>query len=48
MTTVSPKGYLLHLFFKDLDPDQTMRTLYECFLPVAYKPGYWASLTDEE
>jgi iron complex transport system substrate-binding protein len=34
--------------FEDLDPDQTMRTLYERFLPVAYKPGYWVSLTDEE
>jgi iron complex transport system substrate-binding protein len=34
--------------FKDLDPDQTMRTLYERFLPVAYKPGYWVSLTDKE
>jgi iron complex transport system substrate-binding protein len=34
--------------FKDLDPDQTMHTLYERFLPVAYKPGYWVSLTDKE
>ncbi|RDI58485.1 ABC transporter substrate-binding protein [Microvirga subterranea] len=34
--------------FKDLDPDQTMKTLYERFLPVAYKPGYWVSLTDKE
>jgi len=34
--------------FKDLDPDQTMKILYERFLPVAYKPGYWVSLTDKE
>jgi len=34
--------------FQDLDPDQTMETLYERFLPVAYKPGYWVSLTDKE
>jgi iron complex transport system substrate-binding protein len=34
--------------FKDLDPDQTMKTLYERFLPVAYKPGYWVSLADKE
>ena len=29
-------------------PDQTMRTLYERFLPVDYKPGYWVSLNDKE
>jgi iron complex transport system substrate-binding protein len=34
--------------FADLDPDQTMRTLYERFLPVAYKPGYWVSLADKD
>ncbi len=34
--------------FKDLDPDQTMKILYERFLPVTYKPGYWVSLTDKE
>jgi len=34
--------------FKDLDADQTMRTLYQRFLPVPYKPGYWVSLTDKE
>jgi iron complex transport system substrate-binding protein len=34
--------------FKDLDADQTMRTLYERFLPVPYKAGYWVSLTDKE
>ena len=34
--------------FQDLDPDQTMETLYERFMPVAYKPGYWVSLTDKE
>ncbi len=33
--------------FKDLDPDQTMKTLYERFLPVPYKPGYWVSLTGQ-
>ncbi|MBW8322837.1 MAG: ABC transporter substrate-binding protein, partial [Rhizobium sp.] len=30
--------------FKDLDPDQTFRSLHERFLPVEYRPGYWASL----
>jgi len=30
--------------FKDLDPDQTFRTLHERFLPVAYQPGYFVSL----
>jgi iron complex transport system substrate-binding protein len=34
--------------FNDMDPDQTMKTLYERFLPVAYKPGYWVSLSDKE
>ncbi|NIX76131.1 ABC transporter substrate-binding protein [Microvirga sp. c23x22] len=34
--------------FKDLDPHRTMRTLHERFLPVAYKPGYWVSLSDKE
>jgi len=34
--------------FKDLDPDQTMNALYERFLPVAYKPGYWVSLIEKE
>jgi iron complex transport system substrate-binding protein len=34
--------------FKDLDPNETMHTLYERFLPVAYKPGYWVSLSDKE
>ena len=34
--------------FRDLDPDQTMRTLYERFLPVSYTPGYWVSLSDKE
>lgn len=32
--------------FRDLDPDATMRSLYQRFLPVAYKPGYWVSLRD--
>ena len=30
--------------FKDLDPEQTFRTFHERFLPIAYKPGYFASL----
>jgi len=30
--------------FKDLDPDATFKDLHERFLPVAYKPGYFASL----
>ncbi|MEK1931135.1 MAG: ABC transporter substrate-binding protein [Pararhizobium sp.] len=30
--------------FKDLDPDATFKELHERFLPVAYKPGYFASL----
>jgi iron complex transport system substrate-binding protein len=34
--------------FKDVDPDQTMKTLYERFLPVPYKTGYWVSLSDKE
>jgi iron complex transport system substrate-binding protein len=34
--------------FRDLNPEQTMQTLYERFLPVPYKTGYWVSLTDKE
>jgi iron complex transport system substrate-binding protein len=34
--------------FADLDPDRTMRSLYERFLPVAYRPGYWVSLKNED
>jgi iron complex transport system substrate-binding protein len=34
--------------FKDVDPDATMKTLYERFLPVPYKTGYWVSLSDKE
>lgn len=30
--------------FKDLDPDQTFRSLHERFLPVDYRPVYWVSL----
>jgi iron complex transport system substrate-binding protein len=30
--------------FRDLDPDQTFRTMHERFLPVEYRPGYFASL----
>jgi iron complex transport system substrate-binding protein len=33
--------------FADLDPDQTFRDLHEKFLPVEYKPGYFASLNEE-
>jgi iron complex transport system substrate-binding protein len=33
--------------FADLDPDQTFRDFHETFLPVAYKPGYFASLNQE-
>ncbi len=30
--------------FADVDPDATFAELHRRFLPVAYKPGYWASL----
>ncbi|MDP2699826.1 ABC transporter substrate-binding protein [Thalassospira sp.] len=30
--------------FADLDPDVTFRMLHERFLPIDYKPGYFASL----
>jgi iron complex transport system substrate-binding protein len=33
--------------FKDLDPDATFSQLHARFLPVAYKPGYFASLKPE-
>ncbi len=32
--------------FSDLDPEATLRTLHERFLPVDYEPGYWISLHD--
>ncbi|GED23123.1 ABC transporter substrate-binding protein [Halomonas halmophila] len=32
--------------FTDLDPEATMQTLHERFLPVDYEPGYWLSLKD--
>ncbi|WP_235860681.1 ABC transporter substrate-binding protein [Roseibium suaedae] len=32
--------------FKDLDPEQSFRTFHERFLPIAYKPGYFASLDE--
>lgn len=32
--------------FADLDPEATFRVLHEKFLPVAYRPGHWVSLTD--
>ncbi|MFL5191458.1 MAG: ABC transporter substrate-binding protein, partial [Microvirga sp.] len=34
--------------FKDIDPEQTMKALYDRVLPVPYKTGYWVSLTDKE
>lgn len=33
--------------FEDLDPDATFRELHERFLPIAYKPGYFVSLSDD-
>ena len=30
--------------FKDIDPDATMKTLHERFLPLPYEPGLWVSL----
>ncbi|MBB3142517.1 ABC transporter substrate-binding protein [Halomonas organivorans] len=32
--------------FGDLDPEATLQTLHERFLPVDYAPGYWLSLKD--
>lgn len=32
--------------FDDLDPEATLKELHERFLPIAYKPGYWVSLSD--
>ncbi|MFG6176115.1 ABC transporter substrate-binding protein [Halomonas sp. THAF12] len=32
--------------FADLDPEATLQTLHERFLPVDYAPGYWLSLKD--
>ncbi len=34
--------------FKDVDPEATMKTLYERFLPVPYKTGYWVTLKDKD
>ena len=34
--------------FADIDPDATFKEFHEKFLPVAYQPGYWLSLTDGE
>jgi len=31
-------------FFADLDPEATFRELHERFLPIAYEPGYFATL----
>ncbi|MFG6138818.1 ABC transporter substrate-binding protein [Halomonas sp. B23F22_10] len=33
--------------FADLDPEATLQTLHERFLPVDYAPGYWVSLKDD-
>jgi iron complex transport system substrate-binding protein len=33
--------------FQDLDPEATFRELHERFLPVAYEPGYFASLAGQ-
>lgn len=33
--------------FADLDPEATMQTLHDRFLPVDYAPGYWVSLNNE-
>lgn len=30
--------------FEDIDPDATLRTLHERFLPLRYEPGYWVTL----
>lgn len=32
--------------FAALDPDETFATFHKRFLPVAYQPGYWVSLTE--
>jgi iron complex transport system substrate-binding protein len=34
--------------FRDVDPNETMRVLYDRFLPVPYRPGYWVSLANED
>ncbi|MCI0510063.1 iron complex transport system substrate-binding protein [Chromohalobacter marismortui] len=33
--------------FSDLDPEATLRTLHERFLPVDFEPGYWVSLKND-
>ncbi|ASY65555.1 Periplasmic binding protein (plasmid) [Sinorhizobium sojae CCBAU 05684] len=32
--------------FADIDPDKTFREFHEKFLPIAYRPGYFASLAN--
>lgn len=32
--------------FADLDPEVTFSELHKKFLPIAYRPGHWVSLTD--
>ena len=32
--------------FADLDPEATLKELHARFLPVAYRPGYWVSLSE--
>lgn len=34
--------------FADLDPDRTFRDLFERFLPIPYRPGYWVDLVAEK
>ncbi|WP_425248540.1 ABC transporter substrate-binding protein [Chelativorans salis] len=34
--------------FADLDPEATFKELHVRFLPVAYEPGHWVSLSDGE
>ncbi|MCK0744583.1 ABC transporter substrate-binding protein [Chromohalobacter nigrandesensis] len=33
--------------FQDLDPEATLKTLHQHFLPVDYQPGYWVSLNEQ-
>ena len=37
-------SWLHPALFADLDPDATFRDFHARFLPVPYRPGYWASL----
>jgi len=33
--------------FHDLDPEATLKTLHQRFLPIDYQPGYWVSLNEQ-